>query len=297
MQHILYNLFLDDCIQNLEEKYKEIIINDLDKTFLYSNIIELSTYYKLFSSKENNDYKIHQKLHNNKQIETINLLKKEIIENNYNSETILFLYGYISHLIFDYYLNSYIKNIMIKNKIKDTNKNFKKIKQKISSAYYEDKFNVKINKHKIKTSSYDMTLKARELTNKILKEIYLSSLGIKVYEISVSNYKKIKTNLFYKIIFKLLKNKKYSPSLAYRIKKVNKKIDYLNKEKNVWYLNGVLQVTDSFIELYNKAMYDSLDIITAINEEIFYKKKTKNSLTMQLNTFFDNEKVIRWKHY
>ena len=290
MQHILYKLFLDDTLEDLDKKYKEIFEKEMEKTFLYSNIIEFTNYYKLFSKKDNKDYGINQKLHTRKHEETIHLLKQEILENNYDTEALMFLYGYISHLIFDYYINSYIKNLMSKNKIKDTKKNHKKVAEKIESLYYETRYNEKIKKYKINPNTYTITPRLKELLNKVLKEIHLNSMGIKVFEISLQNYKKTKENVFYKIRFKLFKNNKYSASIKYRVKKVNKKIDYLNKEKSPWYLEGIMQVNDSFNELYKKAKTDALAIINTLNEEIFYKKKIKNSSTMQLNAFIRN----RW---
>lgn len=283
MQHILYKLFLDDTLKYFDEKYKDIILKEKDKTFLYANIIEFTKYYKLFSKKDNKDYGLYQKLHTKKYEETINLLKQEILENNYDTEALFYLYGYVSHLIFDYYSNTYIKNLMSKNKIKETEKNFNKVAIKIESLYYQKRYNEKIKKHKTPSDSYELSARMKELINKVLKEIHLNSMGIKVYEISLSNYKKTKENILYKLITKIFSSKKYTASKKFKVKKVNKKIDYLNENKTAWYQDGILQVNYSFIELYEKAILETLNIITGLNEEIFYKKKIKNSPVMQLN--------------
>lgn len=282
MQHILYEMFLNDCIEKLDEKYKSIIKPQLDKTFLYANIIEFTFYYKPFSKDEKKDYGLYKKLHNNKQIETIELLKKEILENNYDIEALLFLYGYISHLIFDYYFNSYIKNFLNKNKISDIKNNYLRFAYNIESLYYKERTSKKLKKIKVNPKSYELTTKTQELINKILKEIHLSSMGINIYLIGMKNFKKSNSNIFYRLKYNRYKKNKYSPSLIYRVKRINKKIDYLNKEKEAWYLYDLTQTKDSFIELYDKAVSKSIEIIDTLNNEIFYRKNPKKSSAEQL---------------
>ena len=118
-------------------------------------------------------------------------------------------------------------------------------------------------------------------------------MGIKVYKISFNNFKKYskkaKNNplkiksLIYKILDSFSKQKKYAISSIFKTNKIDKKIDYLNKNKAAWYLNGDIKLELSFYELYEKAMYESLNIINEINEQIFYKKKPKNIVAMLLN--------------
>ena len=42
----------------------------------------------------------------------------------------------------------------------------------------------------------------------------------------------------------------------------------------------------SICRTYKKALEETCFFINELNEEIFYKKKNKNSLTMRLNTYF-----------
>ena len=146
MQHILYTMFLDDCISQLDDKYKELIKDELDKIYLYANILEIPSYYKLFVSKENKDYGLYKKLNSKKQIETIDLLKKEIIENNYCVEILLILYGYIAHIFFNYYLKDYVKGLIVCHHIKYNRKNIIKVTNNIAVKFYEEKFNKKIDR-------------------------------------------------------------------------------------------------------------------------------------------------------
>ena len=118
-------------------------------------------------------------------------------------------------------------------------------------------------------------------------------MAIKVYKISFNNFKKYskkaKNNplkiksLIYKILDSFSKQKKYAISSIFKTNKIDKKIDYLNKNKAAWYLNGDIKLELSFNELYEKAMYESLNIINEINEQIFYKKKPKNIVATLLN--------------
>lgn len=295
MRHILYTMFLDDCIKKLDKKYQEVIKDEINDSFLYANIIEIPLYYKMFTYKKNPDYKLYQKLHNDKYLEVTQYLKQEIIENNYDAKTIIFLYGYITHIIFDYYLESYISNILTINKKKHTMKNYSKVSSNIENHFYFETFNKKIKTYKINQSSLKLNEKTEHLINHILKDIFYSSMGISVYKISHKKFIKYQTSKFNplgikKIIYGILdtftRRKKYSSTSLIKSNKLNTKIDYLNKNKNAWYLYDTLKEDKSFEELYDKAISDSLEVINILNEEIFYMKKYKNGVSELLNKIF-----------
>ena len=293
MQHILYTMFLDDCISQLDDKYKELIKDELDKIYLYANILEIPSYYKLFVSKENKDYGLYKKLNSKKQIETIDLLKKEIIENNYCVEILLILYGYIAHIFFNYYLKDYVKGLIVCHHIKYNRKNIIKVTNNIAVKFYEEKFNKKINKYVVNKECLKLNDNITRIIKKILQELHLSSIGIKIYEISFENFILATTKttiknfsfrkLYYRIINKKFTKRKYSLSKKFKPRKKVSKVDYLNKNKDAWYLDDLVKVTSSFNELYERIMKEVLQTISLLNDEIFYKKKTKNSVIKQLN--------------
>ena len=76
MKQILNTIFLKDCIDSLDERYKSSINKDLTKYFSYANIFDLPLYYNLFTLKKNPDYNLYNKLHENKIIETIKVATK-----------------------------------------------------------------------------------------------------------------------------------------------------------------------------------------------------------------------------
>ena len=144
MRHVLYSLFLEDCLEKLDTKYQNVIKDEMDDLFLYANIIEFPIYYKPFSRKNNPDYKIFEKLHTQKHLDVIEYIKTQIIEDNYNPKSLLFLYGFISHIVFDFYLESYISNILTINKIKKTTKNYSMVSANIEANFYYERTNKKI---------------------------------------------------------------------------------------------------------------------------------------------------------
>ena len=168
----------------------------------------------------------------------------------------------------------------------------------LESEYYLNRFKNNIKSHIIDYKEITLEENNLNLIEEILKTVYYSSIGVEVYKISLKKFHKYtkasKVNFlglskpFYYILDSVTKSKKYSISSLY-IKKANKKIDYLNHNKNTCKLYNVIENYKTFDELYEKAKNDCVAIINQINDEIFYQKKTKHGLVELLNTSIKNE--------
>ena len=299
MKHILNNLFLVDTINSLDSKYKDLTKDLEDKYFMYSNMFEVTLYYKPFHYRKNPDYRLYEKLHTLKHIDVIELIKTYVLENNYNPQYLLTLYSYICNVIFNYYVESYVKSMIgeIENKKKEMFK-FSRYMKSLEAEYYSNRFKNNIKSHIIDYKEINLEETDLTLINDILKTVYFSSIGIEVYKIGLKKLHKYiklsKVNFlglskpFYYTLDSLTKSKKYSISSLF-VKKGNKKIDYLNKNKKTWKLYNVIEENKSFEELYEKAKNDCAIIINQINDEIFYQKKIKHGLGELLNTYIKNE--------
>ena len=299
MKHILNQIFFTDTINQLDEKYKNIVKDYEPKYFMYANMFDATPYYKPFSFRKNADYKLYEKLHTIKHQEVIECIKDFVLENNYSMEYLLSLYSYICKIIFNYYTDSYVlaKIGKIKNCKKQMFRYSKAIKS-IEAEYYYQRFNTKIKKHYIDYKEINLSDENIKLLNEIFSTIYYSSIGIEVYKIGFNKFKKYtklsKINFlglskpFYYTLDSLTRSKKYSISSLY-IKSSKKRKDYLNTKKATWKLYGVIEEDKSFIELYEKAKNDCVEIINAINDEIFYQKKIKFGISSLLNKYIKNE--------
>ena len=114
MIYLLYYYFLNDVIKNIDPKYQKIINPALDKTYLYANFQEILSYYNLLIINKNYDYQIYERVKNTKAQETLDFLKKETINHQYNENYLLFLIAFVSNKILNNYLNSFIT--LTKNK-------------------------------------------------------------------------------------------------------------------------------------------------------------------------------------
>ena len=73
MQQVLNQIFLEDIIFTLDEKYQNLLTEEKNKLFLYANIFEYPLYFKQFSFKKDPDYGLYEKFHNTKIINSYEL--------------------------------------------------------------------------------------------------------------------------------------------------------------------------------------------------------------------------------
>lgn len=294
MKQILNTIFLKDCIDSLDERYKSLINKDLTKYFSYANIFDLPLYYNLFTLKKNPDYNLYNKLHENKIIETIKLIVDKIKEENYDAELILFIYSYICNLSLNNSIDSYVKAQSKVSRFTSKKRKmhkYSKTTKYIEIQFYEDQYNEKISKFQI--NHYDITLgdKTFDLLKEITSKLHLFSLGINVIKIGLDNFKYYnkkyfkKCNLGIKLKTKSLdtvtKNKRYSAS-SFFIKKSPIK-DYLNKGNEIW-INENEETTDSFYDIYQKTIKKTTELLNLISEKIHYNSKNDKQIEQHIKS-------------
>ena len=292
MKQILNTIFLGDCIEKLDIKYKNIVSSDTETYFSYANIFDFPLYYNMFALKKNSDYNLYQKLHNNKILDTITFTVEKIKENNYDSKLLLFLYSYICSIYFYHNTNDYIKGKAKTFKFtskKRKMQKYSKVTKYIEAQFFEDKYNKKVKKFKIKHQAIKIDEQTFNLIDSICSELHFFSLGISVMKIGYNNFKHYQKknfkrwNLSSKIKVRILdsftRSKLFSASSIF-IKKTPKK-DYLNKENNVWINNGK-ETIDSFYDIYTKTKENACKLINLISEQIFYNTKNTKLIEQHL---------------
>ena len=275
---MLYYYFLNDVIKNIDPKYQKIINPALDKTYLYANFQEILSYYNLLIINKNYDYQIYERVKNTKAQETLDFLKKETINHQYNENYLLFLITFVSNKILNNYLNSFIT--LTKNK----ELHLKYLELYMYKMKTNDKTYNKFNQIKFFDKSLTLTDVDKDIIKGLLSKVYFFSYGLKHFEISLKKYKKIKQQyqkdflgmkgLYLSILAKI----KHDNKIKYLIKNPKNDHDLLNEQKNHWKYLDTTDKTLTFDELYQEALDTSAKLINQICDEIFYNKTIKKGL-------------------
>ena len=275
---MLYYYFLNDVIKNIDPKYQKIINPALDKTYLYANFQEILSYYNLLIINKNYDYQIYERIKNTKAQETLDFLKKETINHQYNENYLLFLIAFVSNKILNNYLNSFIT--LTKNK----ELHLKYLEHYMYKKKTNNKTYNKFNQIKFFDKSLTLTDVDKDIIEGLLSKVYFFSYGLKHFEISLKKYKKIKQQyqkdflgmkgLYLSILAKIKHNNK----IKYLIKNPKNDHDLLNEQKNHWKYLDTTDKTLTFDELYQEALDTSAKLINQICDEIFYNKTIKKGL-------------------
>lgn len=275
---MLYYYFLNDVIKNIDPKYQKIINSALDKTYLYANFQEILSYYNLLIINKNYDYQIYERIKNTKAQETLDFLKKETINHQYNENYLLFLITFASNKILNNYLNSFIT--ITKNK----ELHLKYLELYMYKKKTNDKTYNKFNQIKFFDKSLTLTDVDKDIIEGLLSKVYFFSYGLKHFEISLKKYKKIKQQ--YQKVFlgmkglylSILAKIKHNNKIKYLIKNPKNDHDLLNEQKNHWKYLDTTDKTLTFDELYQEALDTSAKLINQICDEIFYNKTIKKGL-------------------
>lgn len=294
MKHILKTMFLQDVINNIDEKYKTIVESNLERYFTYANIFEMTLYYNLFTYKKNPEYGLYNKINTTKHAETILFLIQLIRENNYNTNQLLTLYSYICHISLNYYIEGYQISKIKNKKIFSQKKrmiNYSRIGKYIEAQFYQDRYYTNIRDFKLDVSKLKLTDDTFEAIDELCKNIYYNSFGVKIYKKSYhkfikyqsKNYKGLRfLHRFTAYILDLLtRSKKESAASIYNISKTPKR-DYLNKDNILW-LDGDCEMYKSFNQLYQEALTIAINLINIISSDIFYNTKSDAMIIKQIN--------------
>ena len=292
--HILQTIFLEDVINQLEDKYKQLIPNVKEKNYIYANIFKLPLYYKLFAFKPNPDYGLYNKFLRQNNYEIIDYSIKIIQENNYNKNQVLFLYSYICNIVFSFFIDEYI-NYKAQSKKRITKKakmiRYSNTAKIIEAQFYEERFYTSVNKFRININELKIDDEVLILLDEICGTKFLMSYGIDILEKGFENFKIYQTKNYngLRIINKLIakigdlfsRSKKYSASSIFNITLL-KNNDYLNKENKMW-IKQNKETTQSFYELYEDTINFAVQLLTTVCEKIYYQIKNDNLIIKKLS--------------
>ena len=305
---ITHAYFGIDVYNKLSKKHKKNI--DLNYLKIFSQGSDPFLFYNLFIGKKAKEINsIQEIIHTQKTNLFFKNTIKYIIKNNLtdNKEIITYLYGYISHYYLDLYTHPYIyyKSGIFNKKDKSTYK-YNAIHQKyeyLIDLYFISK-NEKIPYYKFKPHKFLFTTKKisntlEELIDTTMYETYKYQNLSTYYNKSLKHmyffYKHINYDPYsykliaYSLIDKITKKnttKLKELSFHNKLDNIN---SILNNNKETWCLpwNKSKSYKTSFIELYNRAIDDTINTITKL-AEMFETKKINNSL---IDTLFPNKSL------
>lgn len=303
---VTHTYFAKDIYKKLDKNTKEVIKNYENEFLTFSQGPDIF-FFGGRKNKKNMDY-FHR---NNTQdffINLINYIRKNNLEKN--NELMAFLYGNICHYALDSTVHPYIiyKAGEYYKKKRETHKYFGKHNEVecYIDAYMINKID-KIKPNHLNISKFCFNHKKLSKTLlKLIDEVYFETykkrnIGFS-YNMSLKNMK---------ILYRLLRNDKSGIKKKFYVKidkimpkrffktyvlsydiKLNKNYYYLNLSHKNWChpfdKNEIY--TDSFEDLYKKAIKTSIDLINASNAVLFYNK-TSN----YLKRYFKNLSYVSGK--
>lgn len=309
-----HSYFAMDVYNKLDDKSKFKIEGNINNYKIYSLGTDPYMFYNLFIGKKNKIISKIQKIsHTTKTKDFFINMINYIIDNNLenNKDIISYLYGSICHYFLDKTLHPFIvyKTGIFDKRNKSTYK-YNGLHQEME--YYIDIYMI-YNREKVIPKDYkfykdmfyikELNLELTQMIDYVMKKTYdinnASSIYIKslkdMYTFNkLFNYDKtgIKKKI-YKIIDHIQPNNFIKKEeLSYNID-YNKKIYYLNLEKNEW--NHPCDINEiynySFIELYMIALNRCVACINDITKMI-NTKKINNKI---INKYFDNSSYLTGK--
>ena len=299
----LYNKFDKNTKKNLKE-YKENL-----KTYSQGHDIFFFTF-NILNFKQR---KIGNYMHKNKTkdffINMITYIKDNNLENNY--EIMSYLYGYIAHYCLDSTVHPYVtyKTGIFKKKDKSTykyNAKHSELESYVDAYMVYKKMNIIPNKFKVHKYCFntkvskelskliDYTFKKTYNFNKISLYVKTGIINMKIsYRLLRYDPHKIKKKIYKKVDKILPKSiKKTAPiSFAYDLNDKDSNY-YLNLDNKKWnhprYKNETY--TYSFIDLYNNALDDAINIINNVNDILYNNKSLNNLNKIFLNISYSSGK-------
>lgn len=306
---ITHTYFGIDVYNKLPTKYKKNI--NLDYLKIFSQGSDPFMFYNFFIGKTAKEINyIQEIIHTKKTNIFFKNNIKYIINNNLtnNPEIITYLYGYICHYYLDLYTHPYIyyKSGLFDKKNSSTYK-YNAIHQKyeyLIDLYFISKREkipyYKFKPHKFLFPTKEISNTLENLINNTLYETYKYENLAKYYKKSLNHmylfYKHINYDpylyklLAYSLIDKITKKN----TIKLKELSFHNKLDNINSILNInnetWYLpwDKTKEYTTSFIDLYKRAIDDTVNTITALSE-MFYKNKIDYKL---IDNLFPNISLV-----
>ena len=290
-----HSYFILDVYEKLPLERKKFLKAQITNLRCFSQIPDSLQYYKTVNRNRTNKVRLFSKyFHTHKTGEYITTLINYIKYNYYkdNPEVMAFLYATISHYVLDCNINPFIyyySGVYDKNK----KKTFKYKDQKEIIENYIDQYMIRTRENKkvrvckpyidveeIPTYSSELkevidfafkeTFKVKGFSNEIEQSVIRMQKSYKKYRYDKHGIK----YRAYKVLDLLTpkRTNKYS-FLSYYYK--HKNIDYLNYSHSTWYYPSEKSIKkeDSYVDLYEYSIKETLEIIDAVNKYIYDDEK------------------------
>ncbi len=288
-----HHMFSKELLNHLTPEELEKLGKDLTIYHTFAQSHDYLFYYTFDIKNAKKIRELGHKAHHEKTqdylINIVKEIKKSHLENNY--QALSYLYGSITHYCLDSTCHPYIfYKTGIYRKNNPESKKFRgehtHMEKDLDAIFYErytgKKYNTcNLNKDITKKPIFSNEL--IQLISKVYKETYdKDNIGHYYYKsikhtkiinfFVINDYLGIK-RLLYKII-DLITNHKFGYLQAYSTHILKPRLSYLNEEHKTWNHPSNKEITynDSFDDLYNKALKNSLKIIREINKVLYEDK-------------------------
>ena len=288
-----HHFFAKEVYNNLKEDDKKYFQNNLDIYYLFAQSHDILYFHKL--NFKNNKiaadaaYKGHHKNTQEYLLNILRIIKEEHLE--YNPEALSYLFGSTTHYVLDSTCHPLIfyKTGIYRKSIKESikyNGGHSKMEKDIDAYYYEKYEHKKYNKSKL-NKEFIRVKKLPTKLNTIIDKAYEKTYNIKdvstMYKNGIRDFRLvnnlltqdrfgIKRGIYHIIDF--LSFKHLGNIAAYSNYILNPNPKWLNEEHKEWNnpADKSITSTESFEDLYKKALKKNIKIIEEINKVLYEDK-------------------------
>lgn len=289
---VTHHLFAKDVYKNLQKNIQKKI--DIDYLLLFSQSFDNFFYYKFLTPWKGIDIRNFGEEAQKKKTKLYfkNILEEIETKHLENHKDIMgYLYGSICHYILDSTCHPFIFYYTGISKYKKYRGLHEKMEVNIDAQMFKKKTNKELYKEKATYLLPLLTFKKelKNLLNEVFKKTFQKENIANIYEKSVKTgrflikYGVIDRTGLKKMIYKLKdyitpNSKRKYQYLSFHVTKYNK--EYLNELHEKWInpADNTIISNESFEELYEKALKETITIINTIDTYLTFKKNKKEVL-------------------